>query len=168
MDIFESERSEAFNNYALANFMRARGTFPPSVRTHDQLRECVDFYLRVCSSRVNTRLLSIAAATYATFGTCPLTGRTALPATNAKQTLAILSSCGMYDFSGEWACTVGLPAKSGVSGNIFLVVPGMFGICVWSPRLDVMGNSVRGVRMAQLLKEHMSCSLLDIIARSRY
>lgn len=32
MDVFESERSEAFNNYALANFMRARGTFPPSVR----------------------------------------------------------------------------------------------------------------------------------------
>mmetsp|Transcript_119754 Transcript_119754/g.298737 ORF Transcript_119754/g.298737 Transcript_119754/m.298737 type:complete len:800 (-) Transcript_119754:221-2620(-) len=167
MDVFESERAEAYNNYALANFMMARGTFPPTVKNHDDLNEAVDFYLRVCSARVNARMLAAAAASYATFGTCPLTGTTAMTMTEAKQTLAILSSCGMYDFSGEWACTVGLPAKSGVSGNIMIVVPGMLGMCIWSPRLDELGNSVRGIRIAQLLKEHLSCSLLDLIARHR-
>lgn len=166
LDVFVSEQQEAFNNYALANFMMARGTFPPNVKTHDDLREAVDFYLRMCSTRVNARILAAVGATYSTFGCSPLTGKRVTTMTEAKQTLAILASCGMYDFSGEWACTVGLPAKSGVSGNIFIVIPGMMGLCVWSPRLDSLGNSVRGVRIAQKLKAHLSCSVLDLLSRS--
>jgi glutaminase len=152
LDVFESERSEAFNNYALANFMRARGTFPPHVKNHEDLTEVVDFYLRVCSTRVNTKMLAAVGSTFAKFGANPFTGKSLMTPSESKQTLQILLSCGMYDFSGEWACTVGLPAKSGVSGNVFIVVPGMMGMCVWSPKLDGHGNSVRGVRMAQLLK----------------
>lgn len=166
MEVFESERSEAFNNYALANYMRARNTFPPHISSHDHLRDAVDFYIRVCSAKVNTKMLARIAGSYATFGTSPLTGRSIICPTLAKQTLQILNSCGMYDFSGEWACTVGMPAKSGVSGNIFIVVPGMLGLCVWSPRLDQNGNSVRGIRMAQLFKKHVSCSLLDLLQRA--
>merc|ERR1711988_1354725 len=39
----------------------------------------------------------------------------------------------------------------GRSGYTLLVVPGVLGVCVWSPHLDKVGNSVRGVRFAQEL-----------------
>uniref|UniRef100_A0A0R3RYX8 glutaminase n=1 Tax=Elaeophora elaphi TaxID=1147741 RepID=A0A0R3RYX8_9BILA len=43
------------------------------------------------------------------------------------------------------SAAVGLPAKSGVSGAMVVVVPNLMGICIWSPPLDKMSNSVRGV-----------------------
>eukprot|EP01063_Lacrimia_lanifica_P004422 TRINITY_DN1247_c0_g1_i3.p1 TRINITY_DN1247_c0_g1~~TRINITY_DN1247_c0_g1_i3.p1 ORF type:complete len:883 (+),score=327.88 TRINITY_DN1247_c0_g1_i3:39-2687(+) len=165
MDVYHSEQGCAFNNYALANFMRAQNTFPDHVDKHSDISKTVDFYLRVCSTAVNTALLSRVASTYANHGVCPHTGERCMNVTDVKQTLSILYSCGMYDFSGEWACTIGMPAKSGVSGNIFIVVPGVLGLCVWSPKLDAIGNSVRGIRLAQAFSEKFRFSLLEQLMR---
>jgi glutaminase len=57
----------------------------------------------------------------------------------------------MYDYAGEWAYRVGIPAKSGVGGGIVGVVPGKFGIGIFSPPLDKKGNSVRGIQVCQEL-----------------
>jgi len=40
--------------------------------------------------------------------------------------------------------SVGIPAKSSVSGAIVLAVPGRLGAAVVSPPLDAQGTSVRG------------------------
>ena len=57
-----------------------------------------------------------------------------------QQCLTLMLSCGMYDYSGEWAFSVGVPTKSGVSGVLCIVIPGVTGLCTFSPRLDQFGN----------------------------
>ena len=74
-----------------------------------------------------------------------------------------MGSCGMYDFSGEFAFSIGLPAKSGVSGAIMVVVPNVMGFAIWSPRLDAQGNSVRGIEFCQHLVEKYNFHIYDSI-----
>ena len=89
------------------------------------------------------------AATLANDGTNPVTGQSMYDAQYVRDVVSVMNSCGMYDYAGEWAYEVGMPAKSGVSGCIIAVIPGQIGIGVFSPPIDTHGNSVRGIRVCQ-------------------
>lgn len=43
------------------------------------------------------------AATLANGGICPITGERVLSAESVRNTLSLMHSCGMYDFSGQMA-----------------------------------------------------------------
>lgn len=159
--VYLSEKETADRNFALAYFMRENGAFPPDTN----VIETLDFYFQCCSIAVDVRQMSVIAATLANGGVCPTTNKRVFKAETVKDCLSLMYSCGMYDFSGEYAFTVGIPAKSGVSGALMLVVPGVCGIAVWSPRLDKHGNSVRGVRFSKRLVEtfafHTYANMID-------
>ena len=64
-------------------------------------------------------------------------------------------TAGMYEFSGEYSRTVGLPSKSGVGGGITISVPNKIGIGIFSPALDEHGNSAAGYHMIlDLVKQY--------------
>lgn len=145
--VYHSEKATADRNFALAHFMKEMGSFPSNTRIHDTL----DFYFQCCSIEVTAKSMGIIAATFANAGMCPITENKVFSPETVKNCLSLMYSCGMYDFSGEFAFTVGVPAKSGVSGALMIVIPNVMGIAVWSPRIDEMGNSVRGVSFCRKL-----------------
>lgn len=162
--VFLSERDTADRNFALAYFMRENGAFPASTDLHATL----DLYFQCCSITVNAPQMGLIAATLANGGVCPTTNERIFNSDSVKNCLSLMASCGMYDFSGEYSFTVGLPAKSGVSGALFITIPGLCGIAIWSPRLDALGNSVRGVEFSRRLTEEFAFhSFSDLVADSR-
>ena len=102
------------------------------------------------------------AATLANGGVNPLTGERAIPHELVESVLSVMTTCGMYDFAGEWLYAVGMPAKSGVAGGILAVLPGQLGIGVFSPRLDARGNSVRGVAVCRDLSRDFNLHFLRV------
>jgi len=157
--VYLSEKSVAHRNFALAHFMKSEGGFPPDV----DILEAVDFYFQMCSCEINCLTLASIAGTYANNGKNPLSNKKVLSSPIVKHTLQLMYSCGMYDFSGEWACTIGLPAKSGVSGSIFVVIPDVMGIAIYSPPLDSHGNSERGVEFCKRLVDKFNWNVFDVL-----
>lgn len=60
-------------------------------------------HLQLCSIEVNCESGSVMAATLANGGICPITGERVLSTGAVRNTLSLMHSCGMYDFSGEFA-----------------------------------------------------------------
>ncbi len=161
--VYLSERQTADRNFALGYSMRENGAFRPGT----DLLQTLEFYFQICSIEVDAELLAIAAASLANAGVCPLTEDPVFSQGTVQSCLSLMSSCGMYDFSGEFAFSIGIPAKSGVSGALMLVIPGLMGICVWSPRLDEHGNSVRGIEFCRKLVAEYNVHVFDsLVARS--
>ncbi|KAM3607391.1 uncharacterized protein V6R79_006924 [Siganus canaliculatus] len=146
---FQSERESGDRNFAIGYYMKEKKCFPEGT----DMTSVLDFYFQLCSIEVTCESASVMAATLANGGICPITGERVLSPEAVRNTLSLMHSCGMYDFSGQFAFHVGLPAKSGVSGGILLVVPNVMGIMCWSPPLDKLGNSVRGIQFCTDLVE---------------
>ncbi|XP_059378894.1 glutaminase kidney isoform, mitochondrial-like [Carassius carassius] len=144
---FQSEKETGDRNYAIGYYLKEKKCFPIGV----DMIAALDFYFQLCSIEVTCESGSVMAATLANGGICPITGERVLSAEAVRNTLSLMHSCGMYDFSGQFAFHVGLPAKSGVSGAVLLVVPNIMGVMCWSPALDRVGNSIRGIHFCQEL-----------------
>ena len=56
---------------------------------------------------VTTESVSVMAATLANGGICPITGDQVLQPAAVRDVLSLMHSCGMYDYSGQFAFKVG-------------------------------------------------------------
>ncbi len=161
----KEENRTGDTNRALAYMMKSKRIFPRGEDAVDhEIRDALELYFSTCSLEMTCREMAIAGSTLANGGVCPLTQERVLSRKTVRNCLALMQMCGMYDYSGEFCFRIGLPAKSGVGGAVVLVVPNLMGICIWSPRLDEIGNSVRGVEMAARLTDTYSLHLYDSIS----
>ena len=136
-EVNASEQTTNFHNRGIAWLLYSGGFI------YSDPMEACDVYTRQCSTMITTNDLATMGATLAAGGINPLTGDRVVSSENVPHILAEMTMEGLYEASGDWAYTVGLPGKSGVGGGIVGVAPGQLAIAAFSPRLDQFGNSVR-------------------------
>jgi glutaminase len=152
-ETFYREWGATDRNRAIAYLMRSNGMLTSDVD------ETLAVYLQQCSVKLTCDDLARMAATLANGGVHPVTGVRPLPTLRVRDVLSVMFTCGMYDYAGEWAFDVGVPAKSAVSGGILAAVPGKMGIGTFSPGLDPHGNSVRGVGVCREVSQRLGLHL---------
>lgn len=153
---FLSERATGHRNRAMAHLMLNFGML------NGDLEEALDLYYQQCALLVTCQDLATMAAALANQGRHPVTGEQVVEPEYVRDILSVMYTCGMYNFAGEWAFRVGIPAKSGVSGGIIAVVPNQAGIAVFSPPLDSHGNSVRGLKVFEALSQKYGFHMFDL------
>jgi glutaminase len=135
--VFKSEADTNQRNQAIGYLMYAYGYIK------SEPMRATDIYTEQCSVNVSAKDLAMMAGTLANGGKNPVTAKQVMKTDNVPEVLAVMATAGLYDDSGKWLFSTGLPGKSGVGGGIIAVSPGKFGIAVVSPPLDEAGNSVR-------------------------
>jgi len=136
-DVYKSEAATNFRNRAFACTLYNNG------RLKEEPIEVTDVYTKACSVGVTAKQLAIMGATLANGGMNPVTGKRCLDAKYVPKVLAVMMTAGFYDESGMWSYRAGVPAKTGVGGGIFAVIPGKMCIVGFCPRLNEAGNSIR-------------------------
>lgn len=151
--VYHSEKSWGNKNRALAYLLKSNGMIS------DDVEEVLDCYFRACSISVTCKDLANIGFVFANRGKSIETGEQIVPEEYTRYVNAILTTCGMYDGSGEFAIRVGVPAKSGVGGGIMAVVPTQMGIGIYSPNLDKKGNSVAGIQLLEKISKELHLSI---------
>lgn len=159
-EVYRSETLTNQRNRAIARLLQSYG------RLDTDPAATVDVYTRQCALAVTAEDLAVMGATLADGGVNPVTGERVVSAEVARDTLAVLASCGLYERSGEWLFEIGLPAKSGVSGGIVAIAPGKGALGAYSPPLDAAGNSVRGQRACAYLSRALGLNLFASAAHA--
>lgn len=149
--IFQSEKSMAYANRALTYLMLSSDILPDYM----DVEAVLDIYFKSCSIMINTEELARESSILSNDGLDILTGEQKMSSHDARILRTLMATCGTYDYSGEFAIRIGIPAKSGVGGGILTASKMGYGIAVYCPGLDSHGNSYSGTRML----EHLSNAL---------
>jgi glutaminase len=152
-EVYASASETNFRNQSLARLLQSYG------RIYMAPAEAVDLYTKQCSLNVSARDLAVMGATLADGGVNPLTGERVVDPMVCHYALAVMTTAGLYETSGDWLYDIGLPGKSGIGGGIVTVSPGKGGLGTFAPPLDQAGNSVKGQLVARFLSQRLGMDL---------
>lgn len=152
-DVLKSASETNFRNRSIAQFLLSVNSI------YCDPMEAVDLYTRQCSLNVSARDLAVMGATLADGGVNPVTKERVVDPDVCHYALAVMTTAGLYETSGDWLYSIGLPGKSGIGGGIVTVSPGKGGLGTFAPPLDAAGNSVKGQLVAKYLSQRLGMDL---------
>src|SRR6202012_6216338 len=135
-DVYESEAATNDRNRGIAHLLAGWG------RMYCDPHLPPDVYPRQCSLNVSARDLAVMGATLADGGVNPITKVRVVDPAVCHYALAVMTTAGLYETSGDWLYDIGLPGKSGIGGGIVAGSPGKGGFGTFGPPLEGGGNTV--------------------------
>jgi glutaminase len=144
-NIYKSELLHSEHNLAIAYLLKSYNKF------YGDIEMCLEVYTKQCSVMVTSKDLALMASTLANRGINPKTKKQLVNGANVAYVLKHMELNGLYNETDKWMNEIGMYAKSGVSGALMLVIPGVMGIGIVSPPLNKYGNSVKGIMTAKML-----------------
>jgi glutaminase len=152
-EVYASASETNYRNQSIARLLQSynRVYFEPAVAT--------DLYTKQCSLNVSAKDLAVMGATLADGGVNPVTKERVVDPSVCHYALAVMTTAGLYETSGDWLYDIGLPGKSGIGGGIVTVSPGKGGLGTFAPPLDSAGNSVKGQLVAKFLSQRLGMDL---------
>ena len=152
-EVYASATDTNFRNRGIAYLLHSYS------RIYCDPMQATDLYTRQCSLNVSAKDLAVMGATLADGGVNPLTKERVVSASVCHYALAVMTTAGMYETSGDWLYDIGMPGKSGIGGGILAVSPGKGGFAAFAPLLDSYGNSVKGQLAAKYLSQCLGMDL---------
>jgi len=152
-EVYKSATQTNFRNQSIARLLQSFD------RIYCDPAEATDLYTRQCALNVSAKDLAVMGATLADGGVNPLTRQRLVDPAVCHYVLAVMTTAGLYETSGDWLYDVGLPGKSGIGGGIVTVSPGKGGLGTFAPPLDAAGNSVKGQLVAKYLSQQLGMDL---------
>ena len=152
-EVYASASETNFRNQGMARLLQS------FERIYSDPAEATDLYTKQCSLNVSAKDLAVMGATLADGGVNPLTKQRVVDPMTCHYALAVMTTAGLYETSGDWLYDIGLPGKSGIGGGIVTVSPGKGGLGTFAPRLDAAGNSVKGQLVAKFLSQRLGMDL---------
>ncbi|MEH2288431.1 glutaminase A [Nostoc sp.] len=132
-------------NEAIANYLAETGHL-------ENIDTALDTYEQICC--ISGRVEDLAL-----LGKLLACENSYLSSQNRRIVNAVMSTCGLYEVSAEFAVRIGLPMKSGIGGGLVAIVPGEGAIACYSPALDEVGNPVAGLVFVEALAQELQLSI---------
>jgi glutaminase len=152
-EVYASAKATNFRNRSIAWLLETKNSI------YCDPLEATDLYTRQCSLNVTAKDLAVMGATFADGGVNPITKERVIDPSVCHHALAVMTTAGLYETSGDWLYDIGLPGKSGIGGGIVTVSPGKGGLGTFAPPLDSAGNSVKGQLVAKFLSQRLGLDL---------
>lgn len=163
-EIFQSEIETAFNNIAILNMMVGRGILP----TTKPRQKVLNIYTRTCALMVDVKDLVRLSSVISNDGYNILVNQRKFKDEHGRYLRTLMATSGIYNYSGEFALNVGLPAKSGVGGGIITASNKGYGLATYCPGLDESGNSLVGTKMLEYISKELALSIYKINSKKIY